>query len=41
VSQLPASKYVNTKAKDATALQAVTRRQLMKIQQIEKTLGVL
>jgi hypothetical protein len=32
--QLPASKDVNTKAEEATALEAVTRKQLVKIQHI-------
>jgi hypothetical protein len=32
-----ASKVVNTEAEDATALEAVTRRQPVKIQQPEKT----
>jgi hypothetical protein len=37
VRQSPASKDVNTEPKEATALEAVTRRQPMKIQQTEKT----
>jgi hypothetical protein len=36
VSQSPASKDVYTEAKEATALEAVTRRQPVKIQQTEK-----
>jgi hypothetical protein len=35
--QLPANKDVNTEAEEATALEAVTRRQPMKIQETEKT----
>jgi hypothetical protein len=35
--QLPASNDVNTKAEEATVLEAVTRRQPVKIQQTEKT----
>jgi hypothetical protein len=35
--QSPSSKDVNTKAEEATALEAVTRRQPVKIQQTEKT----
>jgi hypothetical protein len=35
--QLKASKGVNTEAGEATALEAVTRRQSVKIQQTEKT----
>jgi hypothetical protein len=41
VIQSPASKDVNTKAEEATALEAVTKRQPVKIQQTEKTLYVL
>jgi hypothetical protein len=41
VRQSPAIKGVNTKAEEATALEAVTRRQPMKIQQTEKTSYVL
>jgi hypothetical protein len=37
VRQSPASKDVNTEAEEATALEADTRRQLVKIQQTEKT----
>jgi hypothetical protein len=37
VRQSPASNDVNTEAEKATALEAVTRRQPMKIQQTEKT----
>jgi hypothetical protein len=37
VRQSPASKDVNTEAEEATALEAVTRRQPLKIQQIEMT----
>jgi hypothetical protein len=37
VRQLPASKDVNIEAEDATALEAVTRRQPVKTQQTEKT----
>jgi hypothetical protein len=37
VRQLPANKDVNTEAEDATALGAVTRRQLVKTQQTEKS----
>jgi hypothetical protein len=36
VGQSPNSKDLNTEAQEAAALEAVTRRQLMKIQQIEK-----
>jgi hypothetical protein len=39
--QSPARKGVNTEAEDATALEAVTRRQPVKIQQTEKTWCVL
>jgi hypothetical protein len=37
----PASKNVNTEAAGATALEAVTRRQPVMIQQTEKTSEVL
>jgi hypothetical protein len=37
VRQSPASKDVNTEAEEVTALEAVTRRQLVKIQQTKKT----
>jgi hypothetical protein len=37
VRQSPASKDVNTEVKEATALEAVTRRQPVKIQQTGKT----
>jgi hypothetical protein len=37
VRQSPASKDVNTEAEEATASEAVTRRQTVKIQQTEKT----
>jgi hypothetical protein len=36
VRQPPASKGVNTEAEEATALEAFTRRQPVKIQQTEK-----
>jgi hypothetical protein len=36
VRQSPASKNMNTEAEEATALEAVTRRQPVKIQQTEK-----
>jgi hypothetical protein len=39
--QSPASKGVNTKAEEATPLEAVTRRQPVKRQQTEKTSYVL
>jgi hypothetical protein len=35
--QSPASKDMNTEAEEATALEAVTRRQPVKIHQTEKT----
>jgi hypothetical protein len=38
VRQWPASKCVNTVGEEITALEAVTRRQRVKIQQNEKTL---
>jgi hypothetical protein len=41
VRQSPASKDVNTEAVEATALEAVTRRQHVKTQQNEKTSYVL
>jgi hypothetical protein len=41
VRQLSASKDVNTEAEEATALEAVTRRQPMKIQQTEKISNML
>jgi hypothetical protein len=41
VRQSPVSKDVNTKAEEATALEAVTRRQPVKIQQTEKISYVL
>jgi hypothetical protein len=37
VRQSPAIKGVNTEAKEATTLEAVTRRQLVKTQPAEKT----
>jgi hypothetical protein len=37
VRESPASKDVNTEAEEATELEAVTRRQPVKIQQSEKT----
>jgi hypothetical protein len=37
VRQSPAGKDVNTKAEEAAALEAVTRRQPVKIQQTENT----
>jgi hypothetical protein len=37
VRQSPASKDVNTETGDATALEAITRRQPVKVQQTEKT----
>jgi hypothetical protein len=39
--QSPASKNVNTEAEEATVLEAVTRRQPVKIQQTEKSHYVL
>jgi hypothetical protein len=39
--QSPDIKEVNTETEEATALEAVTWRQLMKIQQIEKFLYML
>jgi hypothetical protein len=41
VRELPANKDVNTEAKKATALEAVTKRQPVKIQQTEKSYYVL
>jgi Co/Zn/Cd efflux system component len=41
VRQSPVSKDVNKEAEEATALEAVTRRQPMKIQQIKKSYFVL
>jgi hypothetical protein len=41
VRQSPVSKDVNTEAEEATALEAFTRRQQVKIQQTEKNLYVL
>jgi hypothetical protein len=41
VIQSPASKDVNTEGEEATALEAVTRRQPVKIQQTEKNSLVL
>jgi hypothetical protein len=41
VRQSPASKGLNTEAEEATALEAVTRRQPMKIQQTEKNYCML
>jgi hypothetical protein len=37
VRQSPASKYVNAEAEEAAALETVTRRQPVRIQQTEKT----
>jgi hypothetical protein len=37
VRQLPASKVVNTETEEATALEAITRRQPVEIQQTNKT----
>jgi hypothetical protein len=37
VRQSPASKYVNVEAEEATALEAITRQQLVKIHYTEKT----
>jgi hypothetical protein len=37
VRQLPGSKDVNKEAEEATAMEAITRRQLVKIQQTKKT----
>jgi hypothetical protein len=41
VRQSSASKVVNTEAEEATVLEAVTRRQPVKIRQTEKTSYVL
>jgi hypothetical protein len=41
VRQSPASEDVNIKAEETMALEAITRWQLLKIQQTEKTLYVL
>jgi hypothetical protein len=41
VRQSPVTKNVNTEAEEATALEAVTRRQPMKVQETEKTSYVL
>jgi hypothetical protein len=41
VRQLQASKDLNTEAKEASALEAVTKRQAVEIQQTEKTSYVL
>jgi hypothetical protein len=41
VRQSPANKDVNTEVEGATALEAVTRRQPLKIQQTKKTSYVL
>jgi hypothetical protein len=41
VTQSPASKDVNSEAEEATALEAVTRRQPLKIQQTVKTVRVV
>jgi hypothetical protein len=41
VRQLLASKDMNTEAEEATALEAITRQQLVKIQQTEKISYVL
>jgi hypothetical protein len=41
VRQSPASKNVNTEAEEATAFEAATRRQPVKIEQTEKILCVL
>jgi hypothetical protein len=41
VRQSPASKDVNTQAEESTALEAITRRQLVKTQQTEKTYCML
>jgi hypothetical protein len=39
--ELPPGKDVNTEANKATVLEAVTRRQPVKLQQTEKTLHIL
>jgi hypothetical protein len=41
VRQSPVSKNVNTEAEEATVLEAVARRQMVKIQQTEKISYVL
>jgi hypothetical protein len=41
VRQSQASKDMNTEAEEATALEAITRQQPVKIQQTEKTLYML
>jgi hypothetical protein len=41
VRMSPASKGAHTEAEEATALEAVTRRQPVKIQQIDETYCVL
>jgi hypothetical protein len=41
VRQSPVSKDVNTEAEEVTALEAITRRRPVKIQQTEETLYVL
>jgi hypothetical protein len=41
VRQQPAIKDMNTEGEEAAALEAVTRRQMVKIQQSEKTSYVL
>jgi hypothetical protein len=41
VKQSPASNDVNTEAEEATALEAITRRQPVKIQQTEKIYWVM
>jgi hypothetical protein len=41
VRSLPASEDINTEVEEATALEAVTRRQPLKMQQAEKTWWVL
>jgi hypothetical protein len=41
VRQSPADKDVNTETEEARTLKAVTRRQLVKIEQTEKTSCVL
>jgi hypothetical protein len=41
VRQLPTSKDLNTEAEEAMSLEAITRQEQVKIQQIEKTLYML
>jgi hypothetical protein len=41
VRQSPESKYENIEAEEAKELEAVTRQQLVKIQQTEKTWSML